>query len=82
MDKKILRIRSDKTSLFDDLNTRLIESFEKLQKPNTTMSVFWEDDDDDRIGIQDQSSLLLAMESMSGPLYNLCVLFEAKVLQG
>ncbi len=76
MHNKILRIRNEETTLFGELNQTLLESFRELQKPNSSMSIFWKDDDDDRIGIQEQSGLLLAMESMGGPLYSLFVVFE------
>ena len=82
MDNQILRTQSEKKSLFDELDQTLLQSFQQLQKPNTSMSIFWTDDDDDRIGIQDQNSLLLAMESMGGPIYKLFVVFENKDTHG
>ena len=82
LDNEILRIRSTKTSLFEELNKILIERFEPIQNPNTSMRVFWMDSDDDRIEIQDQPSLLLAMESIGGPIYKLIVVLENKETPG
>ena len=40
------------------------------------ITIFWKDGDEDRIDIKDEYSLLLAMNSMGGPVYTLFVIFE------
>ena len=73
---EIIQIKSDKISMFEELQQTLIQRLEHLQKPDTSITIFWEDDDDDRIDIKDQCSLVIAMKNMGGPVYKIFVVFE------
>ena len=73
---KRFKVQSNKASLFVDLKNELVSGFKELQEPNTTFRIFWRDDENDWIRIENSNDLQIAMDDMDKPVYKLCVCFE------
>ena len=53
-----------------------MKRFEQLQQPNTLVTIFWQEREENWIDISDQDTLCNAMEKMGGPVYKLNVAFQ------
>ena len=73
---EVIRIHSVKDGLFGELQKTLVQKYDELQQPNTTVNIFWTDKEDERIFIGDQQSLIIALDNMDGPIYNILVVFQ------
>ena len=75
---QMIRINCDKKLLFKKLEQSLMQKFEQLHQPNTLVTIFWQEREENWIDISDQDALCNAMEKMSGPVYKLNVAFQTK----
>ena len=82
LDTQLIRIKSERISLYAELEKTLAQRFERLQRPNTATQIFWQDNEGDRINVKDQYGFELAIDNMSGPPYKLVVLFETTDANG
>ena len=82
VDVQIIRIKSERTSLFNELEQTLKQQFASLQQPHVSTKIYWEDHEGDRIHVKDQYGFLLAIDKMSGPPYKLFVVFETTEANG
>ena len=82
MATKIIRIQCDKSSIFNNLKQSLAQRFKQIQQPNISISILWQDNEQEWITIDDQEGLLLAMEEMGGPVYKIKVIYEIQALTG
>ena len=73
---QMIRINCDRKFLFKKLEQSLMKRFEQLQQPNTLVTIFWQEREENWIDISDQDTLCNAMEKMGGPVYKLNVAFQ------
>ena len=73
---KRFKVQNNKASLFVNLKKELVSGFKELQGPNTRFTIFWRDDENDCIRIENPNDLQIATDAMDKPVYKLWVCFE------
>ena len=79
---KIIQIQCDKSDTFNNLMQSLVQNFEEIQQPNASIKLFWQDNEQEWLTIDNQQNLLIAMQEMGGPMYKLKVTYEIQAVSG
>lgn len=61
---------------FTDLSERIVSKFKVLGGTNIQYSVYWQDEENEFVTIEDDEDLDLAINEMSGPVYKLYIVFR------
>ena len=79
---KFIQIQCDTSNTFNNLKQSLVQNFEEIQQPNASFKIFWQDNEQDWLTIDNQESLSMAVKEMGGPTYKLKVTYEIQALSG
>ena len=73
-----INLEPSKQNKYEFLKASIIRKFQSYGISDDNFDVYWEDSDRDFIIIADNDDLSLALEEMSGPLYELIALLKTK----
>ena len=65
-----INVVGSQSTLFCDLMREVMSEFSNLGISKNSLGLYWEDVDADVLGIENTAGLLIALEDMEGPVYD------------